>query len=63
MATCPHCKQRLHGVKIEAVTDMNTVNHWRVITYSCGICDAVLSAAIDPPKLIDDAIARAKLME
>ena len=55
MALCPYCNSVVGNVLIEDVA-VNAFggNQWRGITYGCGICQKVLSVAIDPVALADD---------
>jgi hypothetical protein len=52
MSKCPHCGKFVSSVSLNDVT----IGDWRGVSYSCPLCFAVLSIAIDPVALKSDTI-------
>jgi uncharacterized protein (UPF0212 family) len=59
MSICPHCKNKVTRVFIEVVTlNDEQAGDWRGITYSCPVCDSVLSVSFDPVAMETDLVKR-----
>jgi uncharacterized protein YbaR (Trm112 family) len=58
MPICPHCKNPIVQVDVEATTLTATpLNTWRGVSYACPTCNSVLSVGFDPAALEEDIVA------
>ena len=61
MAECPKCEMSLSSLRVEPCTgEAQGAVGYRVVTYSCPFCLAILSVGIDPVAFMAEAIDEAK---
>ena len=53
---CPHCKNPVTHVVLEAIPVNAIGATWTGVTYACPACNCVLSVGIDPVAMKSDAV-------